>query len=454
MVRMRASLAITLALLAPLFLLPRSAAAVPSSDQIADSLFSSLQHRNYTAAFALFDDRMKTAVPEEKLQALWDGQSDRLGALVSWQKQAGDPVQGHEVRLASLQFERGELKAMVVVDPAAGAVSGFFVRPGTPPASGHPAYADTTQFKSLDVSVISDRPPLGGTLTLPAGKGPFPAAVLVHGSGPQDRDETIGANKVFRDIAEGLSSKGIAVLRYDKRTLRYPQAMASNPTIDGEVVLDAVSAVQLLASRQDVDPKRVFVIGHSLGALLAPEIGVRAGAGSVAGVALMAPPGRKPWELVIAQMRFMGAPDTDLVNIETSAAALAAGNAKQSLLGAPGSYWLDWARRDGPAQAKKLGRPVLVLHGERDFQVTDEDIAIWKKALAGAPKVEFIAYPALSHLFIAGTGKPNPAEYDTPGHVDPKVIDDLSQFIQTAPSGTAAPRLRRASPSVKRKAMR
>jgi len=153
-------------------------------------------------------------------------------------------------------------------------------------------------------------------------------------------------------------------------------------------------------------------------------------------VALMAPPGRKPWDIVVGQMRYLGAPDSELTAMQASAAALAAGNSKVSLLGAPGSYWLDWARRDGPGQAKKLGRPVLVLHGERDFQVTDEDIAVWKKALAGVPGVAFVSFPGLNHAFLAGTGKPGMAEYDTPGHVDAAVVEDLAKFI-LAPASTS-----------------
>jgi pimeloyl-ACP methyl ester carboxylesterase len=251
--------------------------------------------------------------------------------------------------------------------------------------------------------------------------------VLVHGSGPQDRDETIGANKVFRDIAEGLASKGVAVLRYDKRTLRYPEAMKGKPTIDDEVVLDAMAAVKVLRSRPEVDPKRIVVIGHSLGALLAPEIALREG--SVAGTALLAPPGRKPWDIVLAQMRYLDTPAADLAETERKIALLREGKlGEETLMGAPGSYWLDWAGRDGVAAARKLGRPILVMRGERDFQVGEEDLAIWRKGLAGARGAKALSLPGLSHLFIEGTGKPGLAEYDTPGHVDARVIEALAAF--------------------------
>jgi len=407
---------------------PIAHAAPLTSDQAAETLFKALQGRDYAAAFALFNTDMKTAMPEEKLRSLWEDQIARNGVFRSWQKEAGKPAQGFDVQLASLRFDHGELKAMVAVEPKTGLVAGFFLRPGVVPAAGHAAYVDTTRFHSVDISIGVGPSSLGGTLTVPEGTGPFPAVVLIHGSGPQDRDETIGANKVFRDLAEGLASKGVAVLRFDKRSLRHPDQLQESPTIDAEVVLDAVAAVKVLHDRPEVDKNRVFVVGHSLGALLAPEIGLRAG--TVAGTVLLAPPGRKPWDILIAQMRYLGAPAADIAEVQRVAEAIQSGNVAGNpmLAGAPVSYWVDWSKRDGIAAAKKLGRPVLVVHGERDYQVVDADIAAWKKGLPPSSRVRYLSLSGLNHLFIQGTGKPGPAEYDTPGHVDARVVEAVAAF--------------------------
>src|SRR6201999_1634611 len=127
-----------------------------------------------------------------------------------------------------------------------------------------------------EVTVGDDQWKLGGTIVEPVGKGPFPAVVLVHGPGPDDRDETIYSNHIFRDLAEGLASQGIAVLRYDKRTKVYGEKMSElDFTIQDETVDDAVKAVALLRQQPEIDPARVFVLGHSLGGYASPRIAAR-----------------------------------------------------------------------------------------------------------------------------------------------------------------------------------
>ena len=409
------------------------------SGSISDALFTALQKQDYAAAYHLFDDKMKAAVPEEKLRALWSVQLAPMGAFLSWTSAPGAPNQGLDLTLAALKFEHGELRAAVYVNPQSGLVSGFFVKPASTPATSAAAYVDSTKFQALDVTVGSDPFVLGGTLTVPRGRGPFPAAVLIHGSGPQDRDETVGANRVFKDLAEGLASRGVVVLRYEKRTKQYGATMTGVPNIEDEVMADAVAAVSVLRSRPEVDRNRIFVVGHSLGALLAPEIGVRSA--PVAGVALLAPPGRPPWEMVVAQLRYLDTPKEELAETERKVALLKTGKlGDEKLLNVPQSYWQDWAARDGVAVAKKLARPVLILRGERDYQVAQEDVENWKKGLSGVPNVEVVVLPGLNHLFIQGSGKPGPAEYDILGHVDSRVIEKLGSFMTAGTAQGAAPR--------------
>ena len=430
-------LVLAMALAAPVMAAPAASPPAPNAPPVSivktDALMKALKAGNYTAAEALFDERMKAAVPMDQLRGSWEQLEAALGPLVSWTFEAPTKAQSMEQRMGSLRFEHGEAKAMIVIDPKTGLVAGFFIRPPAPPAAEHASYVDTTAFRSVDLKVGTDPYLLGATLTLPTGKGPFPAVVLVHGSGPQDRDETVGGNRVFRDLAEGLSSKGVAVLRYDKRTKLYAAKMGTNTSIDDEVILDAVAAVHQLAARPEIDSKRIWIIGHSLGGLLAPEIAVRAG--GVAGAVLLAPPGRPPWDIVLAQMRYLEAPPDQIADIEKKAALLRQGKEPEgTMLGASGAYWLDWSKRDGVAMAKKLGKPILVLRGERDFQVADEDLATWRVGLEGQKGAVVQTVPHLNHLFIRGEGKPSPAEYENPDHMDASVIEMIRRFMTAAPA--------------------
>lgn len=292
--------------------------------------------------------------------------------------------------------------------------------------------------------------PLRGALTLPAGKGPFPAVVLVAGSGPNDLDETVGPNKPFRDLADGLAERGIASLRYDKRTLDYALECAADPdfTVDDEVTDDALAALRLLARQPDVDPRRVFVLGHSLGAQMAPRIAQRDP--QLAGVVMLAAPARPFLAVVAAQIRELGPKQgmsaAELGQREQAIAAerrlLATADPTKPPKGSfellPGvplaqAYLLSLHDVHQVAAAKSLTLPVLILQGGNDFQVSPaQDYDAWKAALAGKPNVTFHLYPGLSHLFMPGPTR-SPADYATPAHVDPAVIAAIAQWIGAQP---------------------
>ncbi|HZI89684.1 MAG TPA: alpha/beta fold hydrolase [Candidatus Polarisedimenticolia bacterium] len=402
---------------------------------MTETLFSNMKAGNLASAYGMFDSRMQGAVSPEKLKSIWSDQLSAMGPLASWTITQRLQSQGVDVRIVLLKFDHGTLQATVAIHPDTKEVAGFVIKP--PPSTAKPAppasYVHPADFRASEIKIGSAPYVLGGTLCEPVGLGPFPAAVLIHGSGPQDRDETIGANKVFKDIAEGLASSGVAVLRYDKRTFVYGAQIGDSISVEDEVMVDAASAIAALRARPEIDPKRIFVIGHSMGALLAPEIAVRDG--SVAGVACLAPPGRPVGDIVIDQMKFTGASPKDVAEMEQKVARMKAGTlGTERFFGAPQSYWRDLDSRDGIGMAKKLGKPILVMRGDRDFQVGAQDLAAWKAGLAGMEGATVETIPGLSHLFIAGEGKPSPSEYDKPGHVDERVIQKLTLFIKPAKS--------------------
>jgi dienelactone hydrolase len=315
---------------------------------------------------------------------------------------------------------------------SSGLVGGFFQLPGAVDWK-HPDYSKPDSFKERAVTVGEGEWKLPGTLTVPNGSGPFPGVVLVHGSGPNDRDETVGGIKMFKDLAEGLASRGIAVLRYEKRTKQYGARVSAikNFTVEEETVEDAVKAAALLRTQPEIDGKKVYILGHSLGGYLLPRI-VEQDAG-LAGVIIMAGNVRPLEDLLVEQMQYLGAKGTQLENAKTIQAKvkkLESGDEESpSFGGVPPSYWLDLKGYDPAAAAKKLSIPILVLQGERDYQVTMTEFNLWKTALNGQKGVVLKSYPALNFLFVAGEGKSLPAEYNKPGHVAPQVIDDIVAFI-------------------------
>jgi len=188
----------------------------------------------------------------------------------------------------------------------------------------------------------------------------------VHGSGPNDRDETIGANKPFKDLATGLGSRGIAVLRYDKRTRvhRAKVAALTDFTVHEEVIHDVLEAVRALRAQPRIDSARVVVLGHSLGGMLIPRIGTADPA--IAGLIVLAGAARPLEEAIVAQTRYLAEADGTISaeeqqGIDRAAAlaetvrALKPEDAKRGrmLSGAPASYWLDLRGYDPPSSARQ-----------------------------------------------------------------------------------------------------
>lgn len=327
---------------------------------------------------------------------------------------------------------RGQQDALAAVnDVVLGTIIGIEFGEAAPPP-----YAVLEKFTEQEVSIGPESAPLGATLALPVGDGPFPAVVIVHGSGPSDRDGTVGPNKLYRDIAWGLASQGVAVLRYDKRTLIYPEQFTPQATVREESIDDTLAALTLLRTIPAIDSSRLYVLGHSLGGGLAPTIAQEDG--QVAGLIIMAGSNRSLLEMVIEQGHYLAALDGDVSAAETASLDELQAAIDQldslpddaAIIGAYVGYWRDLETLDTLGAAQALNIPMLVLQGGRDYQVTEFDFGRWQEALSGRANVQFILYPMLNHEFMAGEGAPNPDEYYIPGFADAQVINDIALWIQ------------------------
>lgn len=282
---------------------------------------------------------------------------------------------------------------------------------------------------------------LAGTLTVPKGAGPFPAAVLISGSGPHDRDESIAGHKPFLVLADYLTRQGLAVLRYDKRGVGKSTGVDGEATTE-DLASDADAALAYLRSRKEIDGKRIGLIGHSEGGMIAPLIAARDN--EIAWIVLLAAPAKNGEQILLQQSdliaRAGGLNDAQiaqslafdrkayaLVRDEKDRAGLEskleeltkASGLDQALppaalagqIHAMSSPWFRYFLAYDPLPAlQKVKCPVLALGGDKDLQVLAKDnLPVLKSAIeeSGNQDVTATELPGLNHFFQhCNTGSP------------------------------------------------
>ena len=288
--------------------------------------------------------------------------------------------------------------------------------------------------------------PLNGILALPDNpEGALSAVLLVHGSGPQDMDEKIGVLTPFKDIAQALVEKGIAVLRYDKRTKIYGKQMMKTPgdiTVESETIEDALLATKLL--RNDARIGKVFIIGHSMGGMLAPRIDAEGG--DFDGIIIAAGSPRELREIMLDQFsdalgNYKGLvkkiANKQITGITAKFAAIDAMTDEQAkeakAFGSTRAYYFkEMEAHPASSYLQNIGKPVFIFQGEADFQVyPDKDFEGYQQLLASNPLVTFKLYPDLNHVFTHSHETRTMKDYKVPGKVDPQVTDDIAQWVRS-----------------------
>ena len=404
-------------------------------------------------ALQMMDGTMQAAM-KGKIQALWDqllqtgGQFEKTGA---WQMIHDS---GYTILEMTLEFSKGKLVQRTVFDDW-DKVAGLFVVPGEVPDKEASAQTEPLPQGLTEKTVTVDAGsgfPLEGSLTLPEGEI-LCGLVLVHGSGPSDRNETVMMNAPFRDLAWGLARRGIAVLRYDKRTFVYSAQLAASPdirkmTVNEETVQDAAAAVQLMKELPELAGKKVFLLGHSLGGVLTAYINTL-GAGAEGYINLAGTP-RKLWRVAADQNLLVADEKTgeeaekvrDYIIKELEKAAKLASlsdywaqSSSSDVFGISAWYWRHLEQLNPAALHLADGLPVLILQGEEDRQVTLKDYEAWQEGLKGHPDATFILYPGLNHLFGRYQGEQVPfeqigLEYSQRTPVPDEVLDDMAGWLE------------------------
>jgi pimeloyl-ACP methyl ester carboxylesterase len=308
-------------------------------------------------------------------------------------------------------------------------------------------------YRALDVKYENKagRVTLAGTLTVPPGRGPYPAVILITGSGAQDRDETLLGHKPFRVLADALSRRGVAVLRVDDRGVGGSTGSIKTSTSD-DFAGDVLAGLDFLKGRREIDGKKLGLIGHSEGGIIAPIAATRSK--DVAFIVLMAGTGLPGSQILEAQLDLIlkarGSSESErkverdvqkrLVDIVThekdekiAQAKLATaakeiraamsdserlaladnpGGISEAALGAMNNAWFRFFLTYDPRPTLRTVRcPVLAINGEKDLQVpAKENLAEIEKALkaGGNRSVKSVEFPGLNHLFQpCKTGSPS-----------------------------------------------
>jgi len=408
---------------------------------LAKDFLTLLQTGQYDAAVDMFDETVRGQVSPEQLGEFWKTVNIQAGTFREHFNTRTEQSHGYDIVYLDCHFGNMDLTIKVVFDANLN-IAGFFFTPvETEQKYQPPLYDNPVNYRIEEIEVGSGEYRLPGKLTVPEGVESYPLVVLVHGSGPNDMDETIGPNKIFCDLASGLANKGIATLRYDKRTKIYGAQMdGSTLTVYEETIEDAITAITMARKMEGVSS--VVILGHSLGAFVAPRIANNDN--PPAGIIMMAGNARPLEDLVLDQVTYIlsadGLSPEEQENIHDLQEKVRQIKEQQFtettlneelLLSLPPSYWNDLAKYDPVESLKRLTLPVLILQGERDYQVTMKDFSIWEEETGEMKNVTMISYPKLNHLFMEGAGKSMPAEYSKPGNIPEYVIGDISAWIKS-----------------------
>jgi uncharacterized protein len=426
----------------------RRAAVPEDSLEIGLKVLEMARSGRFVEIREMFAPQLRALVVPEVLEAAWVAEADRLGAVtLVGELTSEEPNAGVTAVRLPVTFERGELTFIVSVSES-GWLVGLNLAPAGPTSVAEPwsapSYSDVQKFDEHEVMVGSGSLSAPGTLSLPRNSLPGPGVVLLAGSGPSDRDETIGTCKPLKDLAWGLASLGIAALRFDKVTYAHPREVSDNPnfTITDEYLNDAAAAVQVLRDQVNVDAERVFVLGHSLGGSVAPRVASLDP--SLAGLVIMAG-GTQPLQwAIVRQFQYLASLDpatqsasqatidvlSQQARIVDDPVRLASAQPSDLPFGVASTYWMDLNAHQPALVARTVSMPMLILQGGRDYQATlAEDFAGWKAGLEGKDNVTFQVFDDDNHCFFHGAGPSSPRDYEILQHVDPAVVTVVAGWL-------------------------
>lgn len=411
-----------------------------TNEELSVSFIKKLERQQFDSCFAMFDTVMANKFNAGMLEKMWGSIPKYMGEYKGYSTVESTKKDSIDVVAVRCEFEKTKMDLQFSFNDSQKIMGMYFVPPKSKTAYVAPEYAKQNKYYETKISVKTGTMSLPGALCVPNNTKTPPVVILLAGSGPNDKDESIGPNKALKDLAIGLASNGIATYRYDKRTLVYGKDM-KDVDLNSEVIEDAINAAALLKKNPDFKNSKVYIVGHSLGAMCAPLIASKSK--QINGIVLLAGNARPLEDVVLEQYNYIYGLDSldasekkEILDYTTKmktvkdAKLLKLAKAEDLPLNLESHYWQSLVKYNQVQVAKKIKQPILVLQGERDYQVTMTDFNLWKESLSTNPKNKFMSYSNLNHLFMNGAGKSTPSEYEKQGNVEEKVILDIVAWVK------------------------
>ncbi len=402
-------------------------------------LINKFKAQKFHEVYVQMDETMKRQIDEEQLEAIWVGLEMQFDSILKIEESTEIEVDSMVVTITPVQFKSIKLGLKFAFNNKQ-QISGFYI---VPVNFSHQVanYVNTSVFYEIKKNIPSRKFPSEGILTLPDAKKNLPVIIIVGGSGPTDKDLTVGPNKIYKDLAWGLAAKGIAVYRYDKRTVKFGSAIAKNKkaTVKQEYLEDLKMIVKMLGKMPTIDPAQIYVLGHSEGGYLIPYFAkniqgikgfiCKAGNYNLLGELL-------PYQYTYLANHSKSAQEKEAILALLPKAIYARdrftkNSPKDSLPTGFTTPYLFHLNENCPEKLLSYiqNYPLLLLQGARDYQVPVTEFNRWKQALSTHPNTTFKLYPDLNHLFLPGKGDSVPSEYMKTGNVPEVVIDDLVNWV-------------------------
>jgi alpha-beta hydrolase superfamily lysophospholipase len=430
--------------LTPVIAQKNDSLAVQKALEIID-LFKSDQ---FEKAYTFCDEIMLRKITPERFQSIWESLAAVNGDLNEIGATRYNYLDSFHVTTTKLKFKNGAVGLRLSFN-LKWQISGIYIVEADP-MYNIPAYINTFGFYEIKIPFG----PVGfeneAILTVPIQEKKYPCVIIIGGSGPIDKDATIGPNRIYKDFAWGLASNEIATLRFDKRTKAYfgkimeQHKNGNYYTIEQEYLADLKELVNKVSKKNAIDPKRIYLMGHSQGAGLMPLFLKQNK--KVAGAIMAAGNYTSLQDLMLYQLEYLK-PLQAKIKADSAIfenMVVQANNAK--ILNLPNtfpndslpsmypfSYWNYLNNLNIITLAKKNKKPVLVLQGERDYQVPFSEYLNWKTTLKDNTNNQFLSFQKLNHMFLEGEGKSTPEEYATRSNVPDYVIDEITKWIKAQP---------------------